>query len=90
MKQAVVFLGIVLLVVASEAAYGADEPAGNAQNIFEQKCSTCHSLGQATSQKKTSREWERTVLRMKNANGAPVNDQDAKAIIDYLSKNYGE
>jgi hypothetical protein len=46
-------------------------------------------MSRATSQKKTPREWERTVLRMKNANGAPISDQEAKTIINYLSKKHG-
>lgn len=92
MRQAVSLLGaglLVIVVIASEAAYGADKPAGDAQGLFEQKCNSCHSMSRATSQKKTAREWERTVLRMKNANGAPISDQEAKTIIDYLSKKYG-
>lgn len=81
--------GIGLLVIAGESAYGADKPAGEAQCLFEQKCSACHSASRATSQKKTAREWERTVLRMKNGYGAPVSDEEARAVIDYLTKNHG-
>jgi mono/diheme cytochrome c family protein len=89
MKTIATILGFSLLVIASEAAFSAAQPDGDAQGLFEQKCSTCHSASRATSQKKTPREWERTVLRMKNANGAPISDQEAKTIIDYLSKNHG-
>jgi cytochrome c5 len=90
MKTIAILLGIGLLVIAGEAAYGADKPAGEAQGLFEQKCGTCHSTSRATSQKKTAREWERTVLRMKNGYGAPVSDEDARAVIDYLAKNHSE
>jgi cytochrome c2 len=89
MKQVVTLLGTGLLLLASEAAFSAEKPAADAQSLFEQKCTICHSMSRATSQKKTPREWERTVLRMKNANGAPISDQEAKTIIDYLSKHYG-
>jgi mono/diheme cytochrome c family protein len=90
MKTIAILLGIGLLVIAGEAAYGADKPAGEAQGLFEKKCSTCHSTSRTTSQKKTAREWERTVSRMKNSLGAQLTDQEATAIVEYLSKNHGE
>ena len=42
------------------------------------------------SQKKTQSEWTETVMRMKNKNGAPVNDEEAKTIIDYLAEELRE
>ncbi|NTW59596.1 MAG: hypothetical protein HGB21_02810 [Nitrospirae bacterium] len=90
MKSVAALLGIGLLVIVGKAAYGADNPAGEAQSLFEKKCSACHSTSRTTSQKKTAREWERTVLRMKNGYGAPMSDEEARAVIDYLAKNHGE
>ena len=34
--------------------------------------------------------WEKTVNKMINVMGAPINDTDKKIIIDYLVKNYGK
>ncbi|HET6364158.1 MAG: c-type cytochrome, partial [Nitrospirota bacterium] len=59
----------------------------DAKGLFEKKCGTCHTLGRSTSEKRTAREWQRTVLRMKNAMGAAITDQEASAIIEYLAKN---
>jgi hypothetical protein len=42
------------------------------------------------SNKKTANEWENTVMQMKNVNGVPITDEEAKVIIDYLSKNYSK
>ena len=33
--------------------------------------------------------WDATVTKMIKAFGAPIDDADAKAIADYLKKNYG-
>jgi hypothetical protein len=33
--------------------------------------------------------WNAEVTKMIKAFGAPINDADAKAIVDYLTKNYG-
>ena len=35
------------------------------------------------------RRWDAEVTKMIKALGAPINDADAKAIADYLAKNYG-
>jgi hypothetical protein len=34
--------------------------------------------------------WEKTVVKMINVMGAPINDVDKKIIIDYLAQNYGK
>lgn len=77
------------MIVTGTAAYSAEGAAGDAKGLFEMKCGTCHTLGRSTSEKRTAREWQRTVLRMKNAMGAAITDEEAIAIIDYLAKNYG-
>lgn len=57
--------------------------------LFEQKCSICHSIDRPTAKKKDRAGWEKTVLRMKNVNGAPITDEEARAIIDYLAQTHG-
>lgn len=65
-------------------------PIEDGKALFEKKCGSCHGIKKATGQKKNKTEWADTVMRMKNKNGAPVNDDEAKIIIDYLGKNYGK
>jgi len=62
----------------------------NAQKLFESKCSLCHTIERPRSKNKTKADWEATVMRMKNTNGAPVTDEEARAIIDYLSGKHGK
>jgi mono/diheme cytochrome c family protein len=64
--------------------------APDTKALFEKKCSTCHSVKKPTSAKKTQSEWNETVMRMKNKNGAPVSDEEAKTIIAFLAENYGK
>ncbi len=54
-------------------------------------CSTCHSLDyiQINSPFLNAAGWNAEVTKMIKAMGAPIGDDDAKAIIDYLTKNYG-
>jgi cytochrome c5 len=62
----------------------------NAKDLFESKCSLCHSTDTPKSKNKTKKDWETTVMRMKDVNGAPITDEEARMIIDYLAQNYGE
>lgn len=91
MKKLHVYLLMVsFLAVSVISAYSAEKPKVDAKALFEQKCSTCHSIDRPKSKKKSAKEWENTVMRMKNVNGCPVTDEEAKVIIDYLSKNFGK
>jgi cytochrome c5 len=62
----------------------------NAKDLFEEKCSICHSLDRPKSKMKTKDEWEITVMRMTNMHRAPVTEAQARLIIDYLAENYGK
>ncbi len=61
----------------------------NAEQLFKSKCSICHSIDRPKSKKKTKEGWETTVMRMKNKNGCPITDEEARMIIDYLADEYG-
>ena len=54
-------------------------------------CLTCHSSQYVQTQPPLSSRqyWDATVHKMKNAFGAPVEDADIPAIVDYLAKTYG-
>ena len=55
------------------------------------QCSMCHSLDYITMNATILDRagWEKTVGKMINVMGAPINDADKQTIIDYLAKNYG-
>lgn len=91
MKRVVaVIFGILFLAVSGMSAYSATETSPDAKDLFEKKCSVCHSVDRPKSKKKTVNEWETTVMRMINSNGAKIAGEEAKVIIDYLAKNYGK
>jgi len=56
------------------------------------QCSICHSLDYITLHAAILDRagWEKTVGKMINVMGAPINDADKKIIIDYLANNYGK
>jgi mono/diheme cytochrome c family protein len=57
----------------------------------EGHCAACHSLDyiQMNSPFLTPAQWEAEVKKMVGPFGAPIGDEDAKAIIEYLKANYG-
>jgi hypothetical protein len=64
-------------------APGLDKVEGN--------CAACHSLDyiQMNSPFMNAATWDAEVTKMIKAMGAPISDDDAKAIKEYLIKNYG-
>lgn len=53
-------------------------------------CNVCHSLNYITMQPAFPRTtWTAEVNKMIKVMGAPINEEDAKTIIDYLSTAYG-
>ncbi len=64
----------------------------DAEALFMEKCSVCHSYIHATIKKKTREQWQSTVNRMVTTNGgrtrAGITDEDAAMIVDYLVENY--
>ena len=59
--------------------------------VVEQNCGSCHSLDYPrTNAPFLNRQgWEAEVNKMIIVFGAPVTADDAKTIVDYLTKNYG-
>lgn len=62
----------------------------DSKTVFEKKCSVCHKIERSTSAKKTNEEWVKTVTRMKGKRNANISDEEAKVIIEYVSKTYGK
>ena len=76
-------LGRATLDIAPGSGPGLDKVEAN--------CGACHSLDyiQMNSPFLDAAGWNAEVAKMIKAFGAPVDDADAKAIVDYLTKNYG-
>ena len=69
--------------VQLKKADGLDKVEGN--------CASCHSLDyiQMNSPFPSAALWDAEITKMITAFGAPIDEDDAKAIGDYLKKNYG-
>ena len=80
---------LVLPAAGQEKPVGLKDAPGLDQ--VERNCSGCHSLDYIVmnSPFPNAAMWDAEVTKMIRAFGAPIGDDDAKAVGDYLKKNYG-
>jgi sulfite dehydrogenase (cytochrome) subunit B len=78
------------IVVAQERKLELKDGPGRAQ--VEANCGSCHSLDYVlmNSPFLDRNGWDGSVTKMIKVFGAPINAEDAKAIVDYLNANYGK
>lgn len=78
------------IVVAQERRVELKDGPGRAQ--VEANCASCHSLDYVVMNSVflDRNGWDGSVTKMIRVFGAPINAEDAKAIVDYLNANYGK
>ncbi len=90
MKKALMYLLVlVFFAVSWVPRVLSGEEKVDVKQLFETKCSICHTIERPKGKKKSVEGWKATVMRMKNTNGCPITDEEAGMIIDYLAENYG-
>ena len=89
-------LGLLLIAALTAVSAAAQEKPvqlkpGPGLDKVEANCAACHSLDyiQMNSPFPNAALWDAEVAKMVNAFGAPIDEADAKAIADYLKRNYG-
>ena len=62
-----------------------------AARLVQSRCITCHSLDyiQMNSGVIKGANWEAEVNKMRKSYGAPINDDEAKQIVNYLAQKFG-
>ena len=95
MKAIILYSTFVLAVavgvaVAQERRLDLKDGPGRAQ--VEANCGSCHSLDYVlmNSPFLDRNGWDGSVNKMIKVFGAPINAEDAKAIVEYLNTNYGK
>jgi len=87
-------IALAALVSLADATASAQEvklKAAAGADVVEANCQACHSLAYIpmNSPFLNAAGWDAEVTKMIKTFGAPIDDADAKAIADYLKKNYG-
>jgi hypothetical protein len=64
--------------------------AATHSDLAQTQCQFCHSTDYIVMQPPgDAKQWEGVVTKMIKVFGAPLSESNAKAITEYLSKNYG-
>jgi mono/diheme cytochrome c family protein len=92
MRQVIVALGLALgagPVLAEEQSVELKDAPGKV--VVEANCGACHGLDYIlmNSPFLSAKVWEAEVGKMIKTYGAPIEEADAKIILDYLGENYG-
>jgi hypothetical protein len=63
---------------------------GAGRDVTMSHCAVCHSLDYITMVAPVMNRvvWEKSVQKMIDSFGAPVNEQDARVIVEYLGQHY--
>ena len=88
-------LFLLLSLFAATAIAGEDQiilKDRSGKNQVIGQCAMCHSLDYITMNAKILDRagWEKTVGKMINVMGAPIDDANKQIIIEYLAQNYGK
>ena len=86
---------LAVILAAAPPALGEEKPVALKRapgvEVVESQCAACHSLDYIPMNSRFLRPevWQGEVTKMIGTFGAEISDEDAKAITDYLVKNYG-
>jgi sulfite dehydrogenase (cytochrome) subunit B len=84
---------LIALLLATTPALAEDQVAlkpGPGQDVVSTSCSVCHTLNyiRMNSTFLSPDTWKAEVTKMRDAFGAPIDDDSANTIVNYLSTNY--
>lgn len=92
MRTTLLLAGLALAqpALADEGSITLEGGAG--REVVEQNCAACHSLDYVVMNSPflDRAKWEATVKKMIGIYGAPISNEDAAAIVDYLAAHYGK
>lgn len=83
-----VTLGLAATLALRGAAQAAELPDDPDKSAVVDMCSNCHTLAHSVEKRHTEAEWRAIVDDMR-AKGAPGTDDDAAAVVRYLSRYFG-
>jgi len=94
MKKGILVKGILLMVillVTFSLAFAMEmeekkETKPTPEQLFKTVCSQCHPVSRPQAKTKSATAWELTVKRMQKKDPSKISDDDAKVIIEFLTK----
>jgi hypothetical protein len=92
-SRALAFVLIVCACAAGPSHAGEENirlKEGVGRDVTSARCAVCHSLDYIpmVAPAMNRAAWEKSVQKMIDAFGAPVNEQEARSIVQYLGQHY--
>ncbi len=94
MTRIALALGFAFLAAFAVASRAGEEEVqlaqGAGRDLTAARCVICHSVDyiEMVSPVMNRAAWEKSLRKMIDAFGAPLSDEEAKQILDYLSEHY--
>jgi sulfite dehydrogenase (cytochrome) subunit B len=99
LRFALLALGLLVATAGSQAAPApaaaaaaevTDLREGPGRDLTVGRCIICHSVEYIPSNAPAMNRaaWQKTIQKMKDRFGAPITDEEARQILDYLDANY--
>jgi hypothetical protein len=78
------------LILSVGVATGSQQPSGsqNGEEVFLNRCSTCHGTERVLVAPRTRKGWEGVIAEMLN-NGAQLETGESEAILTFLTERHG-
>jgi mono/diheme cytochrome c family protein len=91
MRAVIVWAGLLFSLPAAAGEDSIVLRGGPGKDLVEANCAACHSLDyiEMNAPFLDQKKWEATVKKMVERFGAPIEDKDVPAIVNYLTANYG-
>ena len=95
-RRCIAGVSVAVAVLLAAPVLAADEVGslqlkdGPGKELTSGRCAICHSLEYIPSNAPAMDRaaWQKTVQKMRDRFGAPINEDEARTILSYLSANY--
>ena len=95
-RRCITGVSVAVAVLLAAPVLAADEVGslqlkeGPGKDLTSGRCAICHSLEYIPSNAAAMDRaaWQKTVQKMRERFGAPISDEEAQRILDYLSATY--
>jgi len=88
--SALVLLALASLATVAAGAESTELADGPGRDLTIGRCIVCHSLDYIPSNVPAMNRagWQKSIQKMRDKFGAPITDEEAKEILDYLDAHY--
>ncbi len=85
----VLILSLAFVAPTAGTFHQQELPDGEGKQLFMNKCSQCHPLDYATTNRRTRAQWNGVIREMVDM-GAIISDEEKTSIVEYLTMTFGK